>query len=163
MSRAIIGIVGPASQPTEGDLEYAEQLGRLIAGQDWILLTGGRNAGVMHAASKGAEEAGGLVIGILPGSTKQDMSPHVNIPIITGMGSARNNINVLTADVVIACGIGLGTTSEIALALKAGKPVVLGSQPYDTRQFLEAFGTNRLYSSRSPAHAVELIQSLLSR
>jgi uncharacterized protein (TIGR00725 family) len=105
-------------------LKHAEKLGRFIAENNWVLLTGGRNTGVMDAASKGAFEAGGSVIGVLPGDSHDGMSDFVTIPILTGMGSARNVINILTADVVVVCGMGPGTASEAALALKHDKPVM---------------------------------------
>lgn len=124
MSKAIIGVVGPGNaSPTERQL--ATELGKLIASEGWILLTGGRDVGVMNAALKGAREAGGLTLGILPSEDKSGASEHLDIAICTGMNSARNNINILTSDVIVACGIGAGTTSEIMLALKAGKPLFL--------------------------------------
>jgi uncharacterized protein (TIGR00725 family) len=67
---------------------------------------------------------GGTVIGVLPGDSHDGMSDFVTIPILTGMGSARNVINILTADVVVVCGMGPGTASEAALALKHDKPVM---------------------------------------
>lgn len=122
--KPIIGVMGPGNPNDSSVFKYAEEIGRQIAKQDWILLTGGRKAGVMDAASKGASKAGGEVIGILPGDTHLGMSDHVSIPIVTGLGSARNFINILTADVVIVCGMGLGTSSEAALAIKHGKPTL---------------------------------------
>lgn len=79
----------------------------------------------MEAASQGAKQNNGLTIGILPGSNNSCMSEAVDIAIFTDMHNARNNINVLSSDVVIACGMGLGTASEVALALKNKKPVIL--------------------------------------
>lgn len=113
--------MGPGNPKDSAILKHAEEIGRQIAKRDWILLTGGRKAGVMDAVSKGASEAGGEVIGVLPGDSHRGMSNHVSIPIVTGAGSARNFINILTADVVIVCGMGLGTSSEAALAIKHGK------------------------------------------
>lgn len=125
MSKTIIGVIGPGGGATDQDIAQATQLGKLIAEEEWVLLTGGRNAGVMEAASKGAREADGLTIGILPTAEKAGASEYVDVPICTGMGSARNNINVLSSDAIVACGSGAGTTSEIMLALKAAKPLVL--------------------------------------
>ncbi len=121
----IIGIMGPGKNPRPTDLDNAFNLARLIAQEGWMLLTGGRNEGVMAAAHKGAADADGTIVGILPADNRQGVAPEVTVPIVTGVGSARNNINVLTCDVVVACGTGLGTVSEIALALKADRPVVL--------------------------------------
>lgn len=161
MNRPIIGVMGPGNTPTKQDRADARQLGRLIAENDWILLTGGRHTGVMHAASRGADEAGGLVIGILPGADRGGASPHVHIPIVTGMGSARNNINVLSSDIVVACGSGPGTASEIALALKAGKPVILLNQPEEAEVLFRRFSPKLLYRCTSPREAVDHIRTLL--
>jgi uncharacterized protein (TIGR00725 family) len=91
------------------------------------VVTGGFG-GVMEAASRGAAEAGGTVVGILPTARPDDANPHVQIAVATGMGDARNAVIADTADGFIAIGRGLGTLSEVAFALKRGKPVVaLGS------------------------------------
>ncbi len=122
--KPIIGVMGPGNPDGAALLKHAEELGKRIATKNWVLLTGGRKAGVMEAASKGAFEAGGTVIGILPGDSKAGMSDYVTIPVLTGMGNARNVINILTADVVVVCGMGPGTASEAALALKCDKPLL---------------------------------------
>lgn len=70
MSKPIIGVMGPGDGATQADIKYACKLGKLIAEQNWILLTGGRNSGVMNAASKGAKKSGGLTVGILPSEKK---------------------------------------------------------------------------------------------
>ncbi len=120
----IVGVMGGARVGPEVAAE-AYRLGRRIAEQGWVLLNGGRRAGVMDESARGALEAGGLTIGILPGEDRRDASPYIRIPICTGMGGARNNINVLSSDVVVACPGGAGTLSEIALALKNGKRVIV--------------------------------------
>ncbi len=120
----VIGIMGPGEQASHKDCELAFETGKIVASAHYIVLTGGRNCGVMEAALKGAKKAGGQTIGILPGEDTAEMSRYVDIPVITGMGNARNIINILTSRVVIAIGEGPGTLSEIALALKAKKPVV---------------------------------------
>ena len=78
----------------------------------------------MEAAVKGAKEAGGITVGILPGDSAVEANPFIDIPIVTGMGNARNIINVLTSQAIIAIHGSYGTLSEIALALKCGTPVV---------------------------------------
>ncbi|MGD9209760.1 MAG: TIGR00725 family protein [Desulfobacteraceae bacterium] len=120
----VIGVMGGANVSTM-DEEKAYQLGKLIAKNGWVLLNGGRNRGVMHASAKGAVEHGGLTVGILPDDCTDNMSEFIKIPIITGIGSARNCINVLSSQVVVACYGGAGTLSEIALALKHHKRVIL--------------------------------------
>ena len=122
--KPIIGVMGPGNPEHTTLLRHAEELGNKIATKNWVLLTGGRKEGVMDATSKGAFEAGGTVIGILPGDSKSGMSDNVTIPIITGMGNARNVINILTADIVVVCGMGPGTASEAALAIKCKKPLL---------------------------------------
>ncbi|MDZ7717143.1 MAG: TIGR00725 family protein [Balneolaceae bacterium] len=161
MAKTIIGVMGPGASPAPKDLEDAFEIGKLIAQQNWVLLTGGRKAGVMDAASKGAKEFGGLTIGILPGSNKKGISDYVDIPIVTGMGSARNNINVLSCDVIVACGSGLGTASEIMLALKAKKPVILINQDESLLDFLNTNSTQKFYTCSSPLKVVEKINQLL--
>ena len=122
--RAVVGVMGGGTAD-ERVLEMAEELGRLIAERGWVLLNGGRDAGVMAASAKGADEAGGLVVGVLPGADRTGATPHLGVAIVTGLGMARNAVNVLSSDVVIALPGGAGTLSEIALARKAGRPLVL--------------------------------------
>jgi len=152
--KTIIGVMGPGEGATPELLDTAEELGRLIARKGWITLTGGRNAGVMAAASRGAKSAGGLTVGVLPTGTREGISPDVDIPIITGMGSARNNINVLTSDVVIACGMGPGTAAEVSLALKAGKKVILLACPPAAQTFFQALGGSLIVVADNPAAAL---------
>lgn len=101
-------------------------VGRGIAQRGAVLLTGGRT-GVMEEASRGAREAGGTTVGILPGAgpAESPANPYVDIPLYTGLGEGRNWVNVCASDALIAIGGGFGTLSEIALALKAKKPLVL--------------------------------------
>ena len=101
----------------------AYQVGRLLAQAGAVLLCGGLG-GVMEAACQGAKEAGGFTVGILPGSGADAANPYVDLPIVTGMGQARNVVLVLSADAVIAIAGEAGTLSEIAVALKVGRPVV---------------------------------------
>src|SRR6476469_6847830 len=103
MPKVVIGVMGPGTTATAADLQNAYEVGQLIAAAGWVLLTGGRNSGVMHAASQGAQQAGGLTVGILPTADRAMMSDAVDIAVLTDMGSARNNINVLSSQVVIAC------------------------------------------------------------
>lgn len=157
----IIGVMGAGNLATPKDLELAFQLGQLIAEKGWILLTGGREVGVMDAASRGAKAGGGLVVGILPGDDTTGMSSVVDIPIVTDLGNGRNNINVLSSQVVIACGMGLGTASEVALALKNQKPVILLNQNELTKQFFASFSSDQLYYSETVIQAIALTQKIL--
>lgn len=153
--------MGPGDGATKRDTENAYKLGQLIAKQNWILLTGGRNVGVMNSASKGAKESGGLVVGILPSENKDGISEFVDIPICTGMGSARNNINVLSSDVVVACGAGAGTTSEIMLALKAHKPVLLLNPSDNLVNFLDELPYPKPKLASSPPNTIDLIHQIV--
>src|SRR5262245_48134842 len=121
----VIGIMG-AGRASERSLALAHQLGRLVAERGWIVLTGGRPEGVMAAANAGAKTVeGSITLGILP-SASEGVGPDVDIAVFTGLGDARNAINVLSSDVVVACGVeGPGTASEVALALRAERPVIL--------------------------------------
>jgi uncharacterized protein (TIGR00725 family) len=101
----------------------AREVGFLIGKKGAILICGGRG-GVMEASARGAREAGGITIGILPGASAEDANPYIDIPIVTDLGNARNAINVLTSQVIIAVHGSYGTLSEIALALKCHTPVV---------------------------------------
>lgn len=116
----------------------------MIAERGWVVLTGGRPLGVMAAACAGAKEVpGSLTLGILPDSTG-GVGADVDLAVFTGMGDARNAINVLTSDVVVACGVeGPGTASEVALALKAGKPVILLGASAEARSFFQTIGRCR--------------------
>ena len=133
MRRVIVGIMGPGKTAKEKDIQLAEQLGTEIARNGWVTLTGGRPIGVMEAALKGAASQNGLTLGILP--DEGDGSDYIDIAVKTGIGNARNSINILTSDVVVAIGMGPGTASEVALAIKSGKPPVLLNVPETAIRF----------------------------
>lgn len=121
-NRKIIGVIG-GNVCTAEEFRIGETVGRLIAEAESTLLCGGLG-GVMEAACKGASEAGGITVGILPGSQTDSANPYVKIPIATGMGIGRNIVIVRTADALIAIDGRHGTLSEIAFALQLKKPVV---------------------------------------
>ncbi|MFO7951898.1 MAG: TIGR00725 family protein [Bacillota bacterium] len=117
-----LAVVG-GSSCTDKERELARKTGKEIAIRGAVLLCGG-GSGVMEAVSAGASEEGGLVIGILPGGNRYEGNNYLTAAVATGMGEARNAIITRTADAVIAIGGEYGTLSEIALALKMGKPVI---------------------------------------
>src|SRR2546421_11570732 len=112
-----------ASDPGPGQWELAREVGRRLAEARAVVLCGGLGR-VMEAVSMGAAEAGGTVVGILPGSDRSAGNQHLSLTIATGLGEARNAVLASAADGVIAIGGGWGTLSEIGLARKKGRPVV---------------------------------------
>lgn len=120
--KKIIGLIGGSVCTPEIE-EAAEKVGRGIAEMGGILICGGLG-GVMEAGCRGAKEAGGMTIGILPGMNSKDANKYVDIPIPTGVGYARNIIIVNTSDSVIAVNGKFGTLSEIAFCLQFGVPVI---------------------------------------
>lgn len=117
-----IGVIG-GSEVSPQLAELAEEVGREIARQGAALVCGGLG-GVMEAACRGASDAGGLTIGILPGENRLTANPYVKIPIVTGLGYARNVVVVKSAQAVIAIDGSYGTLSEIGHALQSGIPVI---------------------------------------
>jgi len=117
-----IAVIG-GGQPSSEEARLAEAVGRELAKQGAILVCGGLG-GVMEAACKGANSEGGITIGILPGDSRQAANPYVQIPVVTGMGYARNVAVVKSAQAVIAIGGNYGTLSEISHALQSGIPVI---------------------------------------
>lgn len=118
----IIGVIG-AANASEEEKRTSEEVGVLIAKGDCFLLCGGMG-GVMEAACRGAKSAGGTTIGILPGPEASSANRFIDIPIVTGMGEARNVIVAKSSHSIIAIGGSFGTLSEISFALKSGIPVI---------------------------------------
>jgi uncharacterized protein (TIGR00725 family) len=123
-----------------------------VLGARGVVLVCGGLGGVMEAACRGAKEAGGLTVGILPGLDRSDANPFVDVVIATGLGEARNALVVNAADAVIAVGGGYGTLTEIGLALRAGKRVV----------GLETWEVEGVEVAGSPEAAVETVLSDLN-
>lgn len=117
-----IGVVGP-SEATPEEATRAEQVGSALAEAGAILVCGGLG-GVMEAACRGARSAGGLTVGLLPGEDRRAANEWVSVAVPTGLGEGRNVLLVRAAQALVAIGGGWGTLSEIALALRDGKPVV---------------------------------------
>lgn len=117
-----IGVIG-GSEVSKQAYRLAEEVGQEIAKREAVLICGGMQ-GVMEAACKGASEAGGLTIGILPGDNRKQANRYVQIPIVTGIGYARNVAVVRSSQVIIAIDGSYGTLTEIGYALQAGIPVI---------------------------------------
>ena len=117
-----VGVIG-ASRCDEELYRIAERVGELLAERGCVIVNGGLG-GVMEASAKGAKKKNGLTVGILPGGSRREANPYIDIAIATNMGHARNVIIAHTCDALIAVGGEYGTLSEIAIALKLGKKVV---------------------------------------
>ena len=137
-----VAVCGPG-EASQAEVARAEEVGRLLAEAGAIVVCGGL-AGVMDAAAKGAESAGGIAVGLLPKEERAGASEHLTVALPLGMGEARNALLVRSADAVIAIGGGWGTLSEIALAMKMGRRVValdswdLGDRPTADGRILRA-------------------------
>jgi len=152
---AVIG-GGPC---TKKEAKLAEEVGRELAKRGAVLVCGGLG-GVMEAACRGASSEGGTTIGILPGDDSRTANPHVQIPIATGMGYARNIAVVRSAGAVIAVGGSYGTLSEISYALQGGTPVIgLGTWTI-SRNGKE---DNSIIPAQSPTEAVDKALKLASK
>jgi uncharacterized protein (TIGR00725 family) len=158
--KIIIGVMGGGEIVNTGDYEDARCLGGLIAKEGWILLNGGRASGIMEASARGAKENSGLTVGILPGNDPAWASEYIDIPILTGIGFARNYINVLTSEVVVALPGRTGTISEIALALNIGKKVI--SLNFDLGPLFKNYEEEKqLIYVKQPEEVISLIKRIL--
>lgn len=142
-----ISVIG-AGRCGQDVLDVAESVGAGIAARGWALVCGGLG-GVMAAAAKGACDAGGQTIGIVPGLDPADANPYIQTSIATGLGQMRNLLVIANGDAAIAVEGGNGTLSEIALALKHNKPVVAIGAWKDVPGVIAADG---------PEHALELAE-----
>jgi uncharacterized protein (TIGR00725 family) len=122
VSAAYVAVVGPGDA-SPAELEAAEAIGRGLAEAGATVVCGGLH-GVMAAACRGAAQAGGTTVGILPGTDRSAANEWVQVALPTGLGELRNGLVVRAADVVVAVGGAYGTLSEVALALKTGTPVI---------------------------------------
>ena len=153
-----ISVVGE-SRASAKIYKIAEEVGRYVAKAGAVLVCGGLG-GVMEAASKGAKSAKGKTVGILPGSKREEANQYVDVPIITGLGFARNKLVVKTGQVVIAIGGSYGTLSEIAFALGYGIPVI-GINTWELRKNGKV--DKRIIIAESAKEAVDLAISLIKK
>lgn len=150
---AVIGDGDPRGPEAHRILEWAEEVGQLLARGGATVVTGGLG-GVMRAASHGAVAAGGATIGILPGTDPGEANEFVTIPIATGLGVVRNLVVVTAADAVVAIGGRHGTLSEIGLALRMGRHVVaLSSWRVESDHRI---GGPRVHRARDPREAAAM-------
>lgn len=152
MKPLYVSVIG-ASDCGAAERTLAEKVGRLLAREGATLICGGLG-GVMEAAARGAKQAGGTTIGILPGHDRSAGNPYLDHTLTTGIGHARNLAVVSSGDAVIAIGGGYGTLSEIGLAAKVGRPVViLGGWHLENDQ-----GTKGISYARTPEEAIDLVR-----
>ncbi len=161
MTKKIVGIMGPGSKATNKDLKNAYNIGKFCAEKDWVTLTGGINKGVMNEALKGAKENGGLTIGILPNDEKNNFSKFLDIAICTNMRSGRNYINVLSSDIVVACGLDSGTSSEISLAIKPKKKIILVGLTKEADNFFKKLAPEQIYCVNNYISANKILAEIL--
>jgi len=169
--KPVITVIGKSARNPDDPvparaLRAGEEVGKLLAERGAVVVTGGLS-GVMEAVSRGAKNAGGLVIGILPGVDKRDANPYV--AITTGMGWMRNTLVVRAADAVIMISGGIGTLNELTVAYEDKPTVVLeGTGGWSDRirdiaykgKHLDEGGTAELHYAKTPAEAVDLALSL---
>ena len=161
MRRVLIGVLGPGEGAAQKEMDDATLIGELVAKAGWCILTGGRVAGVMGAAAKGARTAGGLTIGILPTPDSLGASPAVDVVLATGLGEARNAVIALSANACVVCGMNAGTASEVALAIRAKKPVILLRADEVTAKFFRMLDSEIVRTAMSAGEAIEMLRGLL--
>ncbi len=169
----LISVIGSSAKeprlavPAEA-LRAAEEVGREAAKRGAVIISGGLS-GVMEAVSRGAKEAGGLTVALLPGYDKNEANDYVDIPIATGMGFMRNTLTVRAADAVIMISGGVGTLNELTVSYE-NKPtvVLLGTGGWADRmpevayegRYLDQVKVGYLHYAKTPVEAVELALKL---
>lgn len=175
MRKLQIGVIGSAGpeeyfqgKPDKKIYQVAEEVGRLVAENGAILVTGGKG-GIMEAACRGAKSKGGFTVGIVKGRKRKTSNPYVDAEIVSGMeGYGEEAILVLTCDGLIALGGGAGTLQELAIAYRNKKPVVviknlsgwankLANSHIDQRKII------RFKSARSPKEAVKILLRVINQ
>ena len=157
-NKKLVAVIG-GSQCSSSEAKAAEAIGRELAQRGVIVICGGMG-GVMEAACRGASDAGGITVGILPGESRQAANPHVQIPIVTGIGYARNVAVVKSAQAVIAVGGSYGTLSEISHALQSDIPVI-GLNTWSLSR--NGQPDNAIIVADSPSDAVDKALKLASK
>jgi uncharacterized protein (TIGR00725 family) len=157
--KPIVAVVGTGSEKKSA-ISDAFELGKLLAKEGYIVISGGRDAGVMRAVNRGAKTVkGSLTIGLLP-TASASVAPEVDVALNTDMNNARNNLVGLSASVVVACGVdGPGTASELALALKNQKSIILLNADTTAVVFFTKIGGKRVFSVATPQDAIKTIKT----
>lgn len=150
-----IGVVG-GNTCSRQEASWAEETGSQLARRGIVVLCGGRG-GVMEAVARGVRSQGGMVVGILPGTTREEGNPYLSVALATGLGNARNAVIACAADGLIAIGGGYGTLSEISLGLKFARPVAcLGDCAGVQSEHLKG-----VFAAANPLEAIEYILNRL--
>ena len=159
--KKIIGIMGP-NNATEMNLKDAYEIGRFVAEKGYTVLTGGLNVGVQNEGLKGAKSVAGLTVGIMPFNEPEKFSEYADIPVITNMRSGRNYINVLSSNLVVACGVDKGTISEISLSLvnTAKKKVVIVGAIEEANQLFKKIDPENVYIVKNYEEFIQIFETL---
>lgn len=147
---------------TEENLKDAYEIGKYIASKGCITLTGGLNIGIQNEGLRGAKSSNGLTIGIMPFNEPEKFSKFVDIPIITNMRSGRNYINVLSSNLVIACGIDVGTVSEISLSLVKtnSKKVILVGALKEANELFIKLRKNNVFVAKDYNECIDILNTI---
>lgn len=159
--KKIIGIMGP-NNAESNNLKNAFELGKYFAQNNYCVLTGGLNVGIQNEGLKGAKEANGLTIGIMPFNEPDKFSKYVDIPIITNMRSGRNYINTLSSNIIFVCGIDVGTVSEISLSLVKNndKNVILVGTMKEANNLFKKLKNDKIYIAADYKEAIAIFNNL---
>jgi hypothetical protein len=161
MRTTLIAVLGPGEGAGQKEMDDAALIGELVAKAGWGVLTGGRVAGVMGAAAKGARAAGGLTVGLLPTPDTFGASPAIDVVLATGLGEARNAVIALSANACVVCGMNAGTASEVALAIRAKKPIVLVRADETSAKFFRMLDGDLVRVAMSAGEAIETLRGVL--
>ncbi len=161
MRRVLVAVVGPGEGAGQKEMDDAALIGELVAKAGWAVLTGGRVSGVMGAAAKGARAAGGHTVGLLPTPDTLGASPAVDVVLATGLGEARNAVIALSANACVVCGMNAATASEVALAIRSRKPVVLLRADETTAKFFRMLDSDVVRVVMSAGEAIEVLRGVL--
>ena len=166
--KRIISVIGHDKHAKKIHLEIAEEVGKEIALRGGILLCGGKNTGVPNAAAKGAKRNGGLSIAISPDSSLKNISKYIDIPILTGVGFARNQIIAFSADAIISIGGGVGTFCEVAYGYAYSKPIIVikglkGMPEPFIGKYMDKKKKVKIFGANSARGAVGLAFKLIKR
>ncbi len=175
MRKLQIGIIGSAgpeeypstSTPDEKIYKIAEELGRIIANKNAVLVTGGKG-GIMETACKGSKNNGGITVGIVKGDARGTSNNYIDIEIVTNtLGASEEAILINSCDGIIVVGGGAGTLQELTVAYRKSKPVVVlttvdGVGVQYINKYMDSRNTTKFFGANNPAKAVDILLNLLN-